>query len=172
MRDGDKIMNCVIYHLYLCISLNLFVAMGLTVEVVVEVTVPTRAMVSLAVTVSRATEGTTRALTATLAPTTREDMAAMVNLSQVEEDFLALHNHTVSYVKMAKVFSWLLLFTLPLGGYDSPSSNQGGGSYSHATQSYSSGGYNNNNQSSNMSYSQQSSFSGYSQQPPPPSPSG
>lgn len=145
--------------------------MGLTVEVVVvvEVTVPTRAMVSLAVTVSRATEGTTRALTATLAPTTREDMAAMVNPSQVEEDFLALHNHTVSYGKM---FS-CLLFTLPLGGYDSPSSNQGGGGYSHATQSYSSGGYNNNNsQSPNMSYNQQSSFSEYSQQPPPPSPSG
>lgn len=146
--------------------------MGLTVEVVVVVvvvTMPTRVMVSLAVTVSRATEGTTRALTATLAPTTREDMVAMVNPSQV--DFLALHNHAVSYGKMAKVFS-CLLFTLSLGGYESPSSNQGGGGYSHSSQPYSSGGYNNNNQSSNMSYNQQSSFSGYSQQPPPLSPSG
>lgn len=38
------------------------------------------------VTVSRAMEATTRALTAAPAPTTREDMAATVKPSQVETD--------------------------------------------------------------------------------------
>lgn len=62
-------------------------------EAGVEVAVPTRAMVSLLarVTASRATEATTRALTAAPAPTAREDMAAMVNPSQVEEDSATVH---------------------------------------------------------------------------------
>ena len=50
---------------------------------------PARAMVSHLARVtasSRAMETTTRALGAAPAPTTREVMAAMVNLSQVEED--------------------------------------------------------------------------------------
>ncbi len=61
--------------------------MGPMVEVeVVEVAVLTRAMVSLLarVTASRATEATTRALTAAPAPTAREDIAAMVSPSQVD----------------------------------------------------------------------------------------
>lgn len=61
--------------------------MGPMVEVVEEVAVPIRGMVSLdRVTASRDTAATTRALTATPAPTTREDMAATVNLSPVEEN--------------------------------------------------------------------------------------
>lgn len=54
--------------------------MGPTVEVVV----PIRAMVSLAATARKSTEATTRALTATPALITREDMAATVKPSQVE----------------------------------------------------------------------------------------
>lgn len=55
---------------------------------VVEVEVLTKVMVSplARTTASRVMEATTRALTAALAPTTREDMAAMVHPSQVEAD--------------------------------------------------------------------------------------
>lgn len=56
--------------------------MGPTVEVVVLI----RAMVSLAATARKSMEATTRALTATLAHITREDMAATVKPSQVEGD--------------------------------------------------------------------------------------
>lgn len=73
--------------------------MGPMVEEVVEVVVLTRAMVSLLAraTASRATEATTRALTAAPAPTAREeDMAAMVvNPSQVEEVSLTVTYYTV-----------------------------------------------------------------------------
>lgn len=138
----------------------------------------TRATVSLLdrVTASRATEATTRALTAAPAPTAREDTAAMVSPRQVDEDSITVQNLTVSpSVTRCCVVNFDYMCYLS-GGYSSPSSNQGGGGgggggggYSHSGQSYGSGGYNNNSQPSNMSYNQQSSFSGYSQQQPPPS---
>lgn len=76
--------------------LKLLTVMGPMVEVEVEVAGLTRAMVSLLarVTASRATEATTRAPTAAPAPTTREDMAAMVSPSQVEEDTVTVQNHS------------------------------------------------------------------------------
>lgn len=48
--------------------------------------VPLRVMASLAATAPRSMEAITRAPTATLAHTTREDTAAMANPSQVEDD--------------------------------------------------------------------------------------
>lgn len=50
------------------------------------------------VTASRAMEATTRALTAALAPTTREDMAAMVNHSQVEKDSVTVQNQSHTFI--------------------------------------------------------------------------
>lgn len=62
--------------------------MGPMVELVVVVVVLTKVMVSplARTTASRVMEATTRALRAALAPTVKEDMAAMVNPSQVEAD--------------------------------------------------------------------------------------
>lgn len=64
--------------------------MGHTVELVVEVAVLTKVMVSPLdrATASRVMEATTRALTVALVLITREDMAAMVHPSQVEADLV------------------------------------------------------------------------------------
>lgn len=66
----------------------LFAAMDPMVAVGVQVAALIRGTVSLLarVTASRAMEATARAPTAALAPTTKEDMAAMVNHSQVVKD--------------------------------------------------------------------------------------
>lgn len=75
-------------------------AMGPTVEVEVEEGAGLiRATVShpARVTASRATGATTKARTAALAPTTREDTAAMVKASQVETDRLKKY-HTCHIV--------------------------------------------------------------------------
>lgn len=140
--------------------------MGPMVEAGVEVAalIPDMDSHPARVTTSRAMEATARALTAARAPTTREDMAAMVKPNQVETD--SAQNHSLTAVQFTS--APCSNSTPFVGGYTSPSSNQGGGGYSHSSQSYNSGGYN-NNQPPNMSYNQQSSFSGYSQQQPPPS---
>lgn len=72
--------------------------MGPTVGAAVEVAALIRGTDShlARVTASRATEATTRALTAAPAPTTREDMAAMVKPNQVETDSVNVQNHLLS----------------------------------------------------------------------------
>lgn len=100
MESAYSIFELFVYFLY---AFVLLAAMGPTVEVevVVEVEVAAliRGMVShlARVTASRDLEATTRALTAAPAPTTREDMAAMVKPSQVEKDSVNVQNqsHTV-----------------------------------------------------------------------------
>lgn len=109
MESAYSIFEPFVYFLY---AFVLLAAMGPTVEVVeveaeVEVAVAVavavaaliRGMVShlARVTASRDMEATTRALTAAPAPTTREDMAAMVKPSQVEKDSVNVRNqsHTV-----------------------------------------------------------------------------
>lgn len=171
-----KVMGKCSFSMHSMFMFVFLAAMGPMVLEVVEEVVLTRATVSLLgrVTASRATEATTRALTAAPAPTAREDTAAMVSPRQVDEDSITVQNLTVSpSVTRCCVVNFDYMCYLS-GGYSSPSSNQGGGGgggggYSHSGQSYGSGGYNNNSQPSNMSYNQQSSFSGYSQQQPPPS---
>lgn len=87
----NNIFRCSVY---LFVSHMFFTAaMGPMLELVVEVAVAvlTKVMVSplARATISRVMEATTRVLTAALAPTTREDMAAMVHPSQVEADSVA-----------------------------------------------------------------------------------
>lgn len=102
MESAYSIFELFVYFLY---AFVLLAAMGPMVEVEVEVVVEVevaaliRGMVShlARVTASRDLEATTRALTAAPAPTTREDMAAMVKPSQVEKDSVNVQNqsHTV-----------------------------------------------------------------------------
>lgn len=113
MESACSIFEPFVYFLY---AFVLLAAMGPTVEVVeveveaeVEVEVAVAVAVAVAalirgmvshlarVTASRDMEATTRALTAAPAPTTREDMAAMVKPSQVEKDSVNVRNqsHTV-----------------------------------------------------------------------------
>lgn len=110
MESAYSIFEPFVYFLY---AFVLLAAMGPTVEVVVEVEAEAEVEVEVAVavavlirgmvshlarvTASRDMEATTRALTAAPAPTTREDMAAMVKPSQVEKDSVNVRNqsHTV-----------------------------------------------------------------------------
>lgn len=102
-----RITNCknraeALNTLYLwCVSPSATAPMVEEVEEVVEAVVLTRATVSPLgrVTASRATEATTRARTAALAPTTREDTAATANPSQV--DTLTVHRHTLTHSEAA-----------------------------------------------------------------------
>lgn len=90
--------------------------MGPMAEVeVVEVVVLTRAMVSLLdrATASRATGAITRALTAAPAPTAREDLAAMVNPSQVEEDSPKPHILAVTHCGVVNFNSMSCLLCSP-----------------------------------------------------------